>query len=130
MLGLVVTAHSEDRSLAKGGAMHEGYWSTHLGVPGIPRASEELGVARDLILARETGAPLHVAHVSTRGAVDLLRVAKGTWDSTCRRKPPRTPRADRSELVAYAPNLKMNPPLRPRRTARRSWKPSPTARST
>ena len=114
MLGLVVTAHSEDRSLAKGGAMHEGYWSTHLGVPGIPAASEELGVARDLILARETGAPLHVAHVSTRGAVDLLRLAKGAWglDVTAETAPHYLELTDR-ELVGYAPNLKMNPPLRP-----------------
>jgi dihydroorotase len=113
MLGLVVTAHSEDKSLAQGGVMHEGYWSTHLGLRGIPAAAEELGVARDLIVARETGAPLHVAHVSTRGAVDLIRLAKREWklDVTAETAPHYLELTDR-DLVSYSPNLKMNPPLR------------------
>jgi dihydroorotase len=113
MLGIVVTAHSEDKALAQRGVMHEGYWSTHLGLGGIPAASEELGVARDLILARETRAPLHVAHVSTRGAVDLLRLAKRDWklDVTAETAPHYLELTDR-ELVGYSTNLKMNPPLR------------------
>lgn len=113
MLGLVVSTHSENKSLSAGGHMHEGYWSTHLGIPGIPAASEELGVARDLILARETGAPVHIAHVSTRGAVDLLRVAKRDWrlDVTAETAPHYLELTDR-ELVGYSTYLKMNPPLR------------------
>jgi dihydroorotase len=113
MLGLVVTAHSEDRSLSQGGVMHEGYWSTHLGLQGIPAAAEELGVARDLVLARETGAPIHIAHVSTRGAVDLLRLAKRDWgvDVTAETAPHYVDLTDR-DLVGYSTNLKMNPPLR------------------
>ena len=113
MLGFVVTAHSEDKSLAQNGHMHEGYWSTHLGLAGIPAASEELGVARDLLLARETGAPIHIAHVSTRGAVDLLRLAKRSWgvDVSAETAPHYLELTDR-ELVGYSTNLKMNPPLR------------------
>jgi dihydroorotase len=113
MIGLVVAAHSEDKSLSTGGHMHEGYWSTHLGVPGIPSASEELGVARDLILARETGAPIHIAHVSTRGSLDLIRLAKRQWsiDVTAETAPHYLELTDR-ELVGYSTNLKMNPPLR------------------
>jgi dihydroorotase len=113
MLGLVVTAHSEEKSLAQGGVMHEGYWSTQLGLPGIPAASEELGVARDLILARETGAPIHIAHVSTKGAVDLVRLAKREWklDVSAETAPHYLELTDR-ELIGYSTHLKMNPPLR------------------
>lgn len=113
MLGIVVAAHSEDKALSHAGHMHEGYWSTHLGIAGIPAASEELGVARDLILARETGAPIHIAHVSTRGAVDLIRLAKREWkiDVTAETAPHYLELTDR-ELVGYSTCLKMNPPLR------------------
>jgi dihydroorotase len=113
MLGLVVTAHSEEKSLAQGRHMHEGYWSTQLGIPGIPAACEEIGVARDILLARDTGAPLHVAHVSTRGSVDLIRLAKNEWkaDVTAEAAPHHLELTDR-ELVGYSPNFKMNPPLR------------------
>ena len=113
MVGLVVTAHSEDKSLSRGGHMHEGYWSTHLGIPGIPAASEELGIARDLLLARETGAPIHIQHVSTRGGIDLIRLAKQAWglDVTAETAPHYLELTDR-ELVGYSANYKMNPPLR------------------
>jgi dihydroorotase len=113
MVGLVVTAHSEDKSLSRGGHMHEGYWSTHLGIPGIPAAAEELGIARDLLLARETGAPIHIQHVSTRGGVDLVRLAKQAWglDVTAETAPHYLELTDR-ELVGYSANYKMNPPLR------------------
>ena len=113
MLGLVVISHAEEKALARGGHMHEGTWSTRLGIPGIPAAAEEVAVARDLLLARETGAPLHVAHVSTRGAVDLLRLAKRDWkvDVTAEATPHHLELTDR-ELVGYSTNFKMNPPLR------------------
>ena len=113
MIGLVVVAHSEEKALSAGGHMHEGYWSTHLGIPGIPAASEEIGVARDLCLARETGAALHLAHISTRGAVDLLRLAKRDWgiDVTAETAPHYLELTD-AALAGYSTNLKMNPPLR------------------
>jgi dihydroorotase len=76
MLGLPVLSHCEDPTLRGNGVMHEGYWSTVLGLRGIPAACEEIAVARDLSLCELTRAPLHVCHVSTRGSVDLIRRAK------------------------------------------------------
>ena len=113
MLDLVTIAHSEEKALSAGGHMHEGYWSTQLGIPGIPAACEEIGVARDLLLAKETGAPIHIAHVSTKGAIDLIRLAKSEWkvDVTAEAAPHHIELTDR-ELVGYSPDFKMNPPLR------------------
>src|SRR5436309_2749014 len=76
MFGLPVIVHEEDPHLAAGGAMNEGVTALRLGLRGIPAAAEEVMIARDLALARLTGGRLHVAHVSTRGAVALLRAAK------------------------------------------------------
>ena len=76
MLGMPVVAHEEDANLNEGGVMHEGYYSTLLGMRGIPAASEETMVARDVILARLTGAHVHIAHLSTAGAVDAVRRAR------------------------------------------------------
>src|SRR5437764_5918547 len=73
MLGIPVIAHEEDAHLSDGGVMHEGYYSTLLGMAGIPAASEETMVPRDVILARATGAHVHIAHVSTAGAVEAVR---------------------------------------------------------
>src|SRR5207247_213283 len=72
-VGLPVIEHSEDATLSHGGAMHEGTWSVVLGLRGIPAVSEEAIVARDIVLAEDTGARLHVAHVSTAGGVALMR---------------------------------------------------------
>jgi len=69
MLDLLVISHCEDETLSAGGAMNEGYTATRLGLPGIPAAAEEVMVARDIILAGETGCRLHIAHVSTAGSV-------------------------------------------------------------
>src|SRR5207245_2335021 len=76
MFGLPVIAHEEEPHLAAGGAMNEGVTALRLGLRGIPAAAEEVMIARDLALARLTGGRLHVAHVSTKGAVALLREAK------------------------------------------------------
>jgi dihydroorotase len=113
MLGMVTIAHSEEKALSLGGHMHEGYWSTQLGISGIPAACEEIGVARDLLLAKETGAAIHIAHVSTKGAVDLIRLAKNEWkvDVTAEAAPHHLELTDR-ELVGYSADFKMNPPLR------------------
>jgi dihydroorotase len=73
--GLPVIDHCEDPQLA-GGVMHEGWVSTRLGLKGIPAASEESAIARDLALARQTGAHVHIAHISTAGGVELVRRAK------------------------------------------------------
>ncbi|MEK7242874.1 MAG: dihydroorotase, partial [Thermodesulfobacteriota bacterium] len=75
-LDMPVIAHCEDRNLSAGGMMHEGFVSTEIGLPGIPGIAEEVMVARDILLAEYTGAHLHIAHVSTAGAVRLIREAK------------------------------------------------------
>src|SRR5205807_454659 len=68
--------HCEDKSLARGGVMHEGHWSLVLGLRGMPAAAEEVDAERDCALAELTGARVHLAHVSTRGAIDAVRRAK------------------------------------------------------
>ena len=76
MLNVPIISHCEDDSLSAGGSMNEGYISTILGLAGIPQESEEIIVARDLSLAKLTGARLHICHVSTKRSVELIREAK------------------------------------------------------
>lgn len=112
MLGMPVIAHEEDAQLNEGGVMHEGYFSTLLGLGGIPAASEETMVARDVILARLTNAHLHIAHLSTRGAVDVVRGArKSGVKVTCEVTPHHIALTDET-VQSFSTNLKMNPPLR------------------
>src|SRR3954451_12463611 len=75
MLGMPIVAHEEDANLNEGGVMHEGYFSTLLVMSGIPAASEETLVARDVILAALTKAHVHIAHLSTAGAIAVVRDA-------------------------------------------------------
>jgi dihydroorotase len=113
MLGIPVIAHEEDANLSDGGVMHEGYFSTLLGMGGIPAASEETLVARDVILARVTGAHVHIAHLSTAGAVDSVRHARAAGvHVTCEVTPHHIALGDES-VQSFSTNLKMNPPLRP-----------------
>jgi dihydroorotase len=112
MLGIPVVAHEEDANLSEGGVMHEGYFSTLLGMNGIAAASEETLVARDVILARATGAHVHIAHLSTAGAVDSVRNARAAGvHVTCEVTPHHIALGDDS-VQSYSTNLKMNPPLR------------------
>ena len=112
MLGIPVIAHEEDAHLSDGGVMHEGYYSTLLGMAAIPAASEETMVARDVILARATGAHLHVAHLSTAGAVDAVRNARAAGVRvTCEVTPHHIALGD-DAVQSFSTNLKMNPPLR------------------
>src|SRR5918994_460195 len=74
---LTVMDHCEDRSLSAGGGMHEGEWSLRLGFRGVPALAEEIDAMRNCALAELTGARLHLAHVSTRGALPAVRRAKG-----------------------------------------------------
>src|SRR5205814_206158 len=74
--GAPVISHAEDHTLSRAGCMHEGVVSTELGLPGIPAAAEDVMVARDIVLAELTGAHVHIAHLSTAGAVRLVRDAK------------------------------------------------------
>jgi dihydroorotase len=112
MLGMPVIAHEEDANLNEGGVMHEGYYSTLLGMRGIPAASEETLVARDVILAKLTNAHVHIAHLSTAGAVDAVRLArKEGVKVTCEVTPHHIALGDES-VQSFSTNLKMNPPLR------------------
>ena len=114
MLGIPVIAHEEDMDLTEGGVMHEGYYSTLLGMRGIPAASEETMVARDVILAATTGGQLHIAHLSTRGAVEAVRHGRRTGARvTCEVTPHHIALTDEA-LQSYSTSFKMNPPLRSR----------------
>ena len=76
LFDLPLFLHEEDPNLAGDGVMHEGYWSTVFGLPGIPGLAEDVMIARDLLLAKASGGKIHFCHVSTKGSVDLIREAK------------------------------------------------------
>jgi len=111
---LPVIDHCEDLNLSAGGDMHEGLESTRLGLRGIPGCSEDVTVARDLLLAEVTGARLHVAHVSTRRSLELIQEAKAKGlRVSCEATPHHLALAD-ADMIAYDSNYKMRPPLRSR----------------
>jgi len=109
---LPVIDHCEDLSLSDGGVMHEGRISTQLGLKGIPMASEEVMVARDLILAEQTGAHLHLAHISTAGSVRMIREAKARSLRVTAEACPHHFTLTHEALMDFDGNKKMNPPLR------------------
>jgi len=109
---LPVIDHCEDKTLARGGVMHEGHWSLVLGLRGMPAAAEEVDAERDCALAELTGARLHLAHVSTRGAIDAVRRAKEKGLAvTCEVAPHHWTLTDEA-VQDYDTNTKMSPPLR------------------
>jgi dihydroorotase len=111
-LDLPLIEHCEDLHLSAGGDMHEGLESTRLGLRGIPRSSEDVMVARDLILAELTGARYHVAHISSRHAVEMVGFAKKRGlHVTSEATPHHFVLAD-SDMTPYDSNFKMKPPLR------------------
>ncbi|MDI6782155.1 MAG: dihydroorotase [bacterium] len=123
-----IISHCEDAALSAGGCMHEGYYSTILGLPGIPSAAEEVVVARDILLAEAAGARLHIAHVSTKKSVELVRQAKKrSANVTCEVTPHHFTLTDgavagisltcdakeaKEAKHEFDTNTKMNPPLR------------------
>ena len=112
MFHLVVISHCEDSDLVGRGVMHEGLISTRLGLNGVPSAAEEVMVARDLILAEMTGGRLHVAHVSTTGAIHKIREAKDRGiDVTAEATPHHLTLTDEA-VSNFNPDAKMAPPLR------------------
>jgi dihydroorotase len=112
MAGLPVISHCEDPFLSEGGVMHEGYWSTVLGLKGIPAASETAAVARDLALSELTGAKLHIAHVSSRGAVELIRAAKKKGLPVTAETAPHYLILSDEAVVGYDTSAKVKPPIR------------------
>ncbi|MBW1781110.1 MAG: dihydroorotase [Deltaproteobacteria bacterium] len=110
--GLCVISHCEDRSLSENGVMHEGAVSTRIGLPGIPAASEDIMVYREISLARLTGCPVHIAHVSTAGSVELIRRAKENGIRVTAETAPHYFTLDHERVVGYDTCAKVNPPLR------------------
>jgi len=110
--GIPVADHCEDMSLAEGGAMHEGLVSARLGLKGIPSAAEEIMVARDIILAGLTGGHVHLCHMSTRGSVELIRLAKSKGLRVTAEATPHHFTLTHERCEGYDTNAKMNPPLR------------------
>ena len=110
-----VVVHAEDCSLRADGVMNEGVVSTRLGLPGNPVEAEELHVARDIRLARLTGARLHIGHVSAGGSVDLIREAKEEGLSVTAEVTPHHLSLTEEETCDYDTNTKMAPPLRTRK---------------
>ncbi|HSS08921.1 MAG TPA: dihydroorotase [Acidimicrobiales bacterium] len=112
VLDVTLAQHCEDGSLAAGGHMNEGEWSSRLGLPGIPAEAEELMVSRDLALCRLTGAPLHFLHLSTAGSVAMVRGAKASGLPVTAEAAPHHFTLTDAEVASYDPVFKVNPPLR------------------
>lgn len=144
----VVIEHPQDLALSGRGVMHEGAVSAALGLPGVPAAAEDVAVARDLAIAQLTGARLHLTHLSTRGAVELVRQAKAgglavtadvtphhlaltdewvagsrlfAWEDLARRVEPHDGGSRPAPASPYDPNTKVNPPLRTRADVEACW---------
>ena len=110
--GLTVIQHAEDHALTEGSQMHEGVVSTRLGLRGWPRVAEDIIVARDVLLAETTGARYHVAHVSSMGAVRILREAKSRGLPVTAEVTPHHLLLTDAALIGYDTACKVNPPLR------------------
>jgi len=111
-LGVTLAQHCEDAGLSQGAHMHEGEWSSRLGIPGMPAEAEELMVHRDIVLGRLTGAPVHFLHLSTAGSVELVRQAKANGLRVTAEAAPHHFTLTHAEVASYDPVFKVNPPLR------------------
>src|SRR5271163_2159212 len=110
--GIPVIDHCEDLHLSAGGDMHEGVESVRLGLRGIPAASEDVMVARDILLAQLTGARFHVAHISSRHSVEMVAFAKSRGLAVTSEATPHHFALNDNEMPPYDSNYKMKPPLR------------------
>jgi dihydroorotase len=112
MFGGLVISHAEEESLVSDGYMHEGAISAMLGVRGRPAVAEDIAVARDIMLAEYTGSPVHIAHVSTAGSVELIRQAKARGVKVTAEATPHHLTLTDEAVVGFDPATKVNPPLR------------------
>lgn len=112
MFDITVISHCEDKSLADGGVMNEGYYSTIMGLKGIPSVAETVMVSRDILLAEYTKAPIHIAHVSTELSVDLIRKAKKRGVRVTAETCPHYFSLTDSACENFNTLAKVNPPLR------------------
>lgn len=112
LFDLPVIDHCDDKDLAAGGVMNEGYYSTLLGLRGINPAAEEIHVLRDIVLARQTKARVHIAHLSTHHALEAVTRARSeNIPITCEVTPHHLLLTE-AQVTSYSTNMKMNPPLR------------------
>lgn len=109
---MLIVSHCEDKDLVNEGVMNEGFTSTMLGLNGIPAVAEEVMVARDVILAGYLDTRIHIAHVSTKGSIDIIRFAKQKGIKVTCETAPHYYSADDSFVDGYDTNTKVNPPLR------------------
>lgn len=112
MFDMPIISHCEDKDLVAEGVMHEGFWSTALGLKGIPGAAEEVMIARDIELAQLTGARVHIAHISTAESVRLIREAKERGLSVTAEATPHHFTLTDEAVKDYDTSTKVNPPLR------------------
>jgi dihydroorotase len=109
---LPVAVHCEELALSRGGSMNEGIVATRLGLTGVPNASEDVMIARDLLLAAMTGGRLHIQHVATRGGVEMIRQAKQRGVRVTAEASPHHFALTDEAVGWYRTDAKMNPPLR------------------
>ena len=119
-LGVTLAQHCEDSAMANGGHMHEGEWSSRLGIPGQPAEAEELMVMRDLALARLTGATVHFQHLSTAGSVEMVRIAKAQGVKVTAEATPHHFTLTDAECASFDPCLRSTRPCAPAQIAMRS----------
>lgn len=112
-LGAILAQHCEIDSLAAGGHMHEGEWSSRLGIPGVPAEAEELMVMRDIALSRFTGARVHFQHLSTGGSVAMVRAARQAGVEVTAEAATHHFTLTDEACSSYDSVFKVNPPLRP-----------------
>jgi dihydroorotase len=111
-LGVTLGQHCEDAALAQGGHMHEGEWSSRLGIPGIPAEAEELMVLRDIALARLTGGRVHFLHLSTARSIAMVAAAKAQGLPVTAEAAPHHFTLTDAAVAGYDTVFKVNPPLR------------------
>ncbi len=112
MFGLPVIVHEQDSDICGEGVMNEGIVSLRLGLKGMPSAAEDAMIARDIALLERTGGRLHIAHLSTAGAVELVRTAKRRGFAVSAEVTPHHFTLTEDAVEGYNTNAKMNPPLR------------------
>ncbi len=112
MFNIPVIDHCEDYSLSANGVMNEGFVSTKLGLRGSPKEAEDIMVSRDVILSAKTGARIHIQHVSSKNAIDIIRRAKSRGVNISAEATPHHMSFSDSEISDFNTNFKMNPPLR------------------
>lgn len=112
MFGIIVIDHCEDKNLSQEGVMNESFSSTLLGLKGVPNISEDVLVIRDILISQYTGIPVHLAHISSKGAVELVRWGKAKGVQVSAETAPHYFSLSDEDIKEYRTEFKMNPPLR------------------